>query len=1028
MTKEPKPGVEELADTSHKPLAGAVGSEPRRSRRAQRTVIDPGAAEQAHRQAKNSPVATDETVAMDDRDADFAPPPATGKPTPFSGSSAATKAQWIESGLEETPEGDDLHAGQRISQYELISELGKGGMGRVFLARDTVLGRKVAIKFLQRASKTLTDRFLIEARATARCSHDNIVVIFEANAWKGLPYMVLEYLDGDPLSSVLKEGRVPAARAVELAIPIVRALIRAHEFSFVHRDLKPDNIFVLRSGVVKVLDFGIAKFFAEEEQAASAPLLRPLEGDGDTGLTRDGALVGTLTYMAPEQWGVDTVDHRTDIWALGLILHEMVTGTHPLAELTSQELLASAGELTEPLPRLRDTGTDLPSRLTGLIDRCLEKKKEDRFDSASALLEELEKLQPSRVDRSISEEVGPYPGLTPFQEADAARFFGRSRDVLRVSALLREQPLLAVVGPSGVGKSSFVRAGVVPALKSSGEDWEVLVTRPGRHPLAALASAIEPLVAQDEEDSTVEVDAPTDLAQRLAEEPGYLGRLLRARARRTSRSILLFVDQFEELYTLVPDADARAAFTRCLTAVADDPGTPLRVLLSMRSDLLDRAAEDPAFLNEITRGLVFLPAPSRAGLEEALTRPLDPLGFAFESPDLVTTMLDELTHTAGALPLLQFTASKLWETRDQNEKQLTRKSYDALGGVAGALATHATDVLTAQAPSAQRLTRTIFQRLVTSEGTRAIVDLAELAELGGDATEVQQVVAYLVDARLLVVQTGDDDTRTVELVHESLIHSWPTLRHWLDESREDAAYLEQLRNAARQWDTRDRPVGLLWRDEALEEARRWHTRYTGTVPGREERFLEAAFAMASRAARRRRTAVIGAFLFLLLLIAASAVALISIRHAERNARTQANVARRAKDRIKAQLDVIQKKESERLRAEAATHRAEVKVAKGRAALKDAQLARKMTYQELQKAYQKARESQRLTEIARKQAEAASAKARAETQKAKTAAEEIRKLAKATKEAKTRVEKLLAIERARVRKLEALRKKMATGLK
>src|SRR5262249_34262422 len=153
----------------------------------------------------------------------------------------------------------ELKEGARIGQYELIRELGAGGMGTVYLARDLRLGRRVAIKFLQSHSADTTRRFVREARATAQCSHENIVVIHEVGAYFGNPFMVLEYLHGQPLSKLARDQKLPVARVMEIMVPVLRALVCAHEQGIVHRDLKPDNVFVTDAGTIKVLDFGIAK-------------------------------------------------------------------------------------------------------------------------------------------------------------------------------------------------------------------------------------------------------------------------------------------------------------------------------------------------------------------------------------------------------------------------------------------------------------------------------------------------------------------------------------------------------------------------------------------------------------------------------------------------------------------------------------------------------------------------------------------------------------------------------------------------
>jgi eukaryotic-like serine/threonine-protein kinase len=587
--------------------------------------------------------------------------------------------------------------------------------------------------------------------------------------------------------------------------------------------------------------------------------------------------------MSPEQLGTDEVDHRSDLWAVGIILYEMLAGKHPLEPVTQGRLFGAAAALDEPMPSLATDMPGLPDRMVQIVRRCLAKRKADRYATAAELLADLEPLLPSRSGRSLTGDESPYPGLTAFQESDANRFFGRKPDIAAAVAKLRDTPLVGVVGPSGVGKSSFVRAGVVPALKSSGEPWEVLIVRPGRYPLSALASTLE--LMRDSRDSDPVLG--DDVTFLLRNEPGTFGARLRARARKKRTQILVFVDQHEELYTLVPDAAERLAFTACLAGAGDDPSGPVRVVVAIRSDFLDRAAEDRRFVEELTHGLVFLQPPSRAGLEAALTHPLEMVGFTFEA-GVVPAMLDTLEATPGSLPLLQFTAAKLWDARDKQRRVLTRDTYLAMGGVAGALATHADEVLAAFSQPDQRTVRAIFQRLVTPERTRAIVDVGELRDVSAD---VDRLIGHLVSARLLVVQTRGDGATAVELVHESLIKSWPTLQRWLDENHDDAAYLAQIRAAAKQWHTKGRPEGLLWRGEAMEEARLWRSRYQGELPQRESDFLAAVIELATRATRRKRRLVVAAFVFLSVLVAAAGAGLVAIREKAAEARRAEQTAR-----------------------------------------------------------------------------------------------------------------------------------------
>jgi serine/threonine protein kinase len=989
----------------NKSEAGARKGFPQAGAGAARNVLTPG----------------DEHTQAADMDALFAPNTANPSqriqaehsrpPTGDGHSSGATNEDTQHAGPGSLPA-----IGTRLHHYEIIRQLGSGGMGTVFLARDTRLGRRVAIKFLHSANPEVTKRFILEARTTARCSHENIVIIYEVGEFRGSPYMVLEYLQGQPLNKILAGQRLPPARAVEIMVPVVRALAAAHAQGIVHRDLKPDNIIVTESGAIKVLDFGIAKVLqdpenpVEQEQevpahvaaaaaAAAPPAVAGLNLDEDiSNLTRRGAIMGTLPYMSPEQWrGGNKVDHRTDVWAAGIMLFRMIAGKHPLDPLRGPQLSVTA-HLNEPMPRLRDMASDVDPALADVIDRCLIKPKDQRTPDAASLLRALEPFLPGRYTRELRLDESPYAGLSSFQEADADRFFGRSREIAALVNRIGTQPLVAVVGPSGAGKSSFVRAGLVPVLKRSGEAWEALVIRPGRNPLAALASIVAPMVSSS---TTIQEDihAQQQLVERLRTEPGYVGSVLRSRARRERRKILVFVDQFEELYTLVSDVDERRAFTACLSGIADDATSPIRVVLSIRSDFLDRVPEDERFMAELSQGLFFLTSPGREGLKDALVQPAEMAGYRFEAPAMVESMLQHLESTSGALPLLQFAATQLWEHRDTSRRLLTAQSYEDMGGIAGALASHADSVVAELPFQARALAHAVFLRLVTPERTRAIVSLEELRELTKDAAEIQLLTDHLVQARLLVVQTAGGSTgATVEIVHESLIHSWPTLKRWLDEGQEDSGFLEQLRNAARQWQTKGRDSGLLWRGEVVEEAQRFQRRYRGELPEVQRDFLDAVFAQSAKATRRKRAAVVGSTVFLVLLVAASAVALVVIRKSQQEAERQAVAAKvaegqareseaaalKAESEAKERLAEVQAKELERQRAqeEAEAANAQVAVANNELQTKNSELV---------DALRKAKFAQWRAKHAKKNAEENASAALRAKQEAIRAAEQLQSL-------------------------------------
>lgn len=387
-----------------------------------------------------------------------------------------------------------LHPGTTLKHYEIVRGLGAGSMGTVFLARDIRLGRLVALKLLQKQAGLAIERFLSEARLTALCRHENIVVIYDVDTNADRPYLVLEYVEGRTLRDVIAHERntgMTASVAVGLILPVARALAFAHEMGIVHRDLKPENILVSNTGQVKVVDFGIAKQMSLNlAKTTQSNLAEPAL---NTPLTQDGVIVGTTAYMSPEQWHEAPIDGRTDIWALGLILFELLKGSHPLAPLTYKELLEVAN-LDAPMPSAREQLSFAPA-VAEIVDVCLQKRKEERMGSAKDFIEALERLGAENSDTSApSEEQSPFAGLSAFQESDAARFFGRNDDITSTVARIHQQQLVVIAGASGSGKSSFVRAGLVPALKHAGRAAEVFILRPGRRPVVALADVLAFLV------------------------------------------------------------------------------------------------------------------------------------------------------------------------------------------------------------------------------------------------------------------------------------------------------------------------------------------------------------------------------------------------------------------------------------------------------------------------------------------------------------------------------------------------------
>jgi hypothetical protein len=278
-----------------------------------------------------------------------------------------------------------LPPGTSLGPYTITGPLGRGGMGEVYRARDTRLGREVAVKVLPSGlagSPPALERFEREVRAVAALNHPNIVALHDVGSAAGVSYAVTELLDGTTLRDLVRAGgRLPPRHALEMAAQIARGLAAAHERGIVHRDLKAENVFVTRDGRVKILDFGIA---VRDETHAGAR-------DAETvARTEPGLLLGTLGYMAPEQIRGESISARADLFALGVLVHELLTGVNPFRRDTPADTMSAV--LREPAPPLAVAAPGMPRAAARLIDRCLEKRPEDRPQSALDLAFALEAL------------------------------------------------------------------------------------------------------------------------------------------------------------------------------------------------------------------------------------------------------------------------------------------------------------------------------------------------------------------------------------------------------------------------------------------------------------------------------------------------------------------------------------------------------------------------------------------------------------------------------------------------------------
>ncbi len=711
----------------------------------------------------------------------------------------------------------DLRGDSLVGHFFIIRRIGRGGMGEVFLARDTRLGRLVALKLVhpeRLGSRVTADELLAEARTTARFNHPNIVTIHHVGQHEGTPYLALEYVDGQSLRLRMTGQRVEPMEALRVGHAVAQGLVAAHGAGVLHRDLKPENILLGRDGRVRIVDFGLARLFR-------------VPGDGEGGPS-SFRLAGTPAYMAPEQWLEAECSGATDVWAVGVILFELLAARLPYEE-TRLPRLSLAVTDPAPAPRLEDScsGVELPDGLGDLVARCMEKEAGAR-PSALELDRALAELLHPRT-RASGSGASPFRGLLPFTEEQAGLFFGRERETAAVVERLRLHPLVTVVGPSGAGKSSLVYAGVVPRLRERGP-LQVLGVRPGPRPMEALGAAVAR--AWTRSCSSVRSDEVPpelqDLVARLRREPHQLSLLLHRLAERGRCQVLLAVDQLEELTIQVEDVAERRSFLAAVCGAVGDHQEPVRVVLACRDDHLGRLSEAmPAGLG--FGQLMVLGRPGRRALQEMLTRPVELSGCRFEDDALVDEMIAAAGEDPAALPLLQFTARQLWDRRQGSV--LERAVHEQMGGVAGALASHADTILKGFSPAQHEAARQLLLRLVTPEGNRRTVARDELLEGAGEEHGAE-VLRQLVDARLLTVrgQAGDSGAR-VELAHESLVRGWDTLERMLEESRDEHLALTEMEQAARLWDRRGRPAREVWQGGALKKA-------------------EAAAALRSHSARR----------------------------------------------------------------------------------------------------------------------------------------------------------------------------------
>ena len=712
--------------------------------------------------------------------------------------------------------------GRPLRGYRLVDQIGEGAFGAVHRAIQPQVGREVAVKAVHPWLANHPDfirRFETEAQLVARLEHPHIVPLYDYWREPDAAYLVMRFMRGGNLKKVLATETVdpePACRVVE---QVAAALAVAHRLGVVHRDVKPANILFDEERNAYLSDFGIATDLTRNAPPGALP--HPLE-----------------LYTSPEELRGEEVTPRTDVYALGIVAFEMLTGKRPFEGPEAAERLQR-----EPIPSVRLQRPELPETIDEVLRRATAADPAARFADTPELATALRRAVepgPTTVAAEPGRELrNPYKGLRAFQEADAADFFGRDALVEGLVERLSEpgnaSRLLAVVGPSGSGKSSVVRAGLIPALRRGAlpgsESWYAVEMIPGAHPFEELERALLGIAAR----------SPASLLELLEGDRYGLVAAVDRVVPDDRGELVLVVDQFEEIFSLVQDEETRRAFLDSLAAAVSDPRSRVRVVLTLRADFFDRPLQYQGFGDLLARRTYAVTPLSADELERAIAGPAERVGGRVESK-LLADVVAEVSDQAGSLPLMQYALTELFDWR--GDGALTLETYRQVGGVSGALVRRAEKIYGELDEGGARAARQLFLRLVEigeTDDTRHRVLRSELASLDVDRAAVERVIDMFGRHRLLSFDR-DPITRgpTVEVAHEALLREWKRLQGWIEGAREDLHAQRRLATSAGEWSAAGRDQGFLLKGARLTQIENWAATSTLALTATEREHLQAS--------------------------------------------------------------------------------------------------------------------------------------------------------------------------------------------
>ncbi|MEO0493362.1 MAG: extracellular solute-binding protein [Actinomycetota bacterium] len=689
--------------------------------------------------------------------------------------------------------------GLAVRGYELRELLRSGELGDGYRAYQPAVGREVLVTVLPAALADDPDyirRFEASAQATATIDSPHLVPLYDFWREPGAAYLVTRLLPAGDLAARLERGALPAEDAERTIAQIGQALAAAHRVGVTHCDLTTRSVLI--------------------------------DDDGNAYLQGLGRLASAA----------DTDDRLADLVGLATVAAQALTG------------------LSGDLEQIRGA---LPSGVRTVVDDAIASPASsgpDIGDFTRALRQALA-LGVDDPAEIRTEVENPYKGLRAFTAVDRDDFRGRERLVERlinrISMPRQAGRLIAIVGPSGSGKSSVARAGLLPALRAGAapdsEHWFGVEMTPAPHPFEALEGALR----------SIAIDPPTSMIETLLGPDGIQRTLDRILPDDGSQVVVL-VDQFEELFTQV-DPVTSNDFVEALVEAVSGEQSRLRVVITLRADFYDRPLRHRGLGELLREGTEVITPMTPDELERAITGPLEETSIHFE-PGLVAELVHDVIDRNGALPLLQYTLTELFEGRSDNRIRID--DYRAIGGVSGALVARADGLLARLGDDATEAARQVFLRLVTlgegAEDTRRRVLRAELEQLPVDRRTVESVLDTFGRHRLLSFDR-DPVTRspTVEISHEALLPEWNVLHSWVDAARHDVRNQRRLADSMAEWDAADRDDAYLLRGGRLEQLHGWAITTSLRLAAPEQAYLDASITDRDRAAdelaeQERRTA------------------------------------------------------------------------------------------------------------------------------------------------------------------------------